>query len=100
MHCGHTAVQKASNLYVFLLLPQIADVWLEDTTGTRVAQWKNVPVTAYVGIAQMEFQLSEEPPQVHGLLHSHLNCIDFLVIVVLIFFLVYPPPPPPVYTTQ
>ncbi|CAG0922486.1 unnamed protein product, partial [Notodromas monacha] len=44
-------------------LEPIADVWLEDTTGTRVAQWKNVPVIAYVGIAQMEFQLSEEPPQ-------------------------------------
>lgn len=38
--------------------PQLVEVYVEDPSGSRIAQWKNVSVTE--GIRQFEFSLSDE----------------------------------------
>lgn len=40
--------------------PQIVEVYVEDPSGSRIAQWKNVSITE--GMRQFSFPLSDEPP--------------------------------------
>ncbi|XP_023228153.1 pregnancy zone protein-like [Centruroides sculpturatus] len=49
----------------------IGDIWIENPTGIRVAQWKNVSFTN--GLVQLELPLSGEPLLGDWLIHSEIS---------------------------
>lgn len=49
----------------------VGDIWIEDPTGIRVAQWKKVQFSE--GIKQFELPLSEEPPLGTWNIHTVIN---------------------------